>query len=141
MAIDPVSSLRILTPQKTSNGNDYKKSNIGKYAGGLVGAGFASKFLYDTSKVSKSIDLKRMFIPIFDSIAKSIDNYTKSEPLPRADFRAVRRASFVNGIRIGVPVVAALKLGAGLAIGAIGDGIANYCSRKHADKNADKTQA
>ncbi|MEE3350280.1 MAG: hypothetical protein VZR09_09610 [Candidatus Gastranaerophilaceae bacterium] len=134
MAIDPISSLRIMTPQKTSQGNDYKKSNIGKYVGGLAGAGFASKFLYDASKVSKSADLKRMFIPVFDSIAKSIDDYTKSKPLQRADFRAVRRTAFVNGIRIGIPVVAALKLGAGLAIGAIGDGIANSFLRKHADK-------
>jgi len=134
MAIDPISSLRIITPQKTNQGNDYKKSNAGKYVGGLVGAGLAAKWVYGASKVSKSVDLKRMFIPIFDSIAKSVDDFTKTEPMPRADFRAVRKTSFVNGLRIGVPAIAVLKFGAGLAIGAIGDGIANYFSRKGADK-------
>ena len=139
-AVDIVRAAHLSTQQKTSKGNDYNKSNYGKFAGTALGVGMGGHFWYKFNKVKKDPEFFEIVNDttrnLFEGLSDKFDDFKITpEQLEKEVPKLIKK--YVNAG--GLLVVSAI-LALGLGIGAIGDSIANHFIRKNADNKvqADK---
>ena len=141
MSVDIVSATQIMTPQKTAKGNDYKKSNIGKYVGTTAGIATGGHFLYTLHKAQKGTAL---WEAVNETAITTINKL--SEILGDVQFSPEELSDeipkYIKKIfKIGGPAIAAGIVALGLGVGAIADTITNHFIRKSADKKAETNKA
>ena len=134
MPVDFIHTIGLTSTQKTKNGNNYNKSNYGKFAGTAVGLGYGTHMLYKYSKMKKDPQFFETVINVSkDTINNLVENFgdikiTQEEldnEIPKFMKKFVNRGMFA---------LAATIVAVGLGIGAIGDSIANHFIKKNADK-------
>jgi hypothetical protein len=123
----------------TRRGNQYQKTNVGKLAGVGVGAVAGIAQAVQTFKAAKEIDVKSLK----GSILPSIQNLSAQFPnIPKENIDEASKVlsntfdSLPKYVKTAAVVVAGLLALTGLAVGSIGDGIANKIKAFNADKNA-----
>lgn len=132
---------------QTKNGNEYEKTNAGKYTGMGVGAAAGAGYgVYIINKVNKSYSLKKYIINAFNSgftqFGKlgNIKNTISQLEISLKEFRATRYKCLSRILKAIPAILGAVTLLAGLGVGAITDGIINHTRAKKAD-NTEKTEA
>ena len=153
MSISAINSVSFSGKRLTKNGNEYDKTNAGKYigmgVGTAAGAGFGLKVYHDVTKAINEAgnDLENGIKDVLEDTFTSIKNRfsglaqntgtaveTNIDEVTEMSMRMVGKVFKV------VPVVLGLGgLLAGLGLGAITDGIINHTRAKKAD-NAAKTE-
>lgn len=143
MAVEAVSGNRFFTSRAyTDNGNEYRRSNYGKFIGSGVGiAGGALVGYKGTNFVKEVIQIVKE-ANVYETLTKSFDEFLKSrklEPLTEAQYTEIPQTLLKACSKWSKIIVGALAVGTalvGLGIGACGDSIANVVKRKNADKAA-----
>lgn len=137
MSVDIVKSMHIMTPQKTQKGNDYKHSNIGKYAGATAGVVGAGNVLYTTNKILKNAEFMDIIVDASKAVAQRIFDMSDDIKITVEELATELPKYAKRIIKCGTPVVMAFVIALGLGVGAISDAVANYFIKKNADKNSE----
>ena len=154
MSIQSVNSISFSGKRVTKNGNEYDKTNAGKYTGmgvgAAAGAGFGIKVYHDVTKTIKEAgnefengvkdvlgdtltSIKNRFSNLAQDTGTAVEN--NIDEITEMSMKMTQKAFKV------VPVILGLGgLLAGLGLGAITDGIINHTRAKKAD-NTEKTEA
>ena len=117
------------TPAVTKAGNEYDKTRANKVAGTLVGGAAAAGMAYNTKQILKNPEL-------FNSVRESAQKMV--EKMNVKEFKNIKLGAedVVKSLKVGTAAMAGAAVVAGLAIGAIVDGIVN----KHRANKADKAE-
>ena len=137
MSIDAINSVNFTGHAVTKNGNDYNKTNVGKYIGTAAGVAWVSCPLYVITKNDRSY--RRFVVETWDKLvsfaAEKSDAFKELRDLPRKEYRAARFEGVSHGGKVGV-ILATIGLPlVGLGLGAVADGIVNHFRAKKADKS------
>jgi predicted hydrocarbon binding protein len=132
--VDIIKATHIITPQKTSKGNDYNKSNCGKYAGTAVGLGLGSHFLYSFNKMKKATDFFEAVNDVARNTIEGLSNKFDDLKITPEELETDVPKFMKKFVNRGAFVAAAVMVALGLGAGAIVDSITNHFLKKSADK-------
>lgn len=115
---------------RTKKGNEYDKTNVGKYVGGTIGAGYITGFILKNKEAVKKIQ---------DDVL--VNEYSKILKNPKFDKKIVinklkpfieKNAKLIKAS--GLALVITAFTATGVTIGAIVDKVINHNKAKNADK-------
>ena len=113
----------------TKAGNDYDKTNANKVAGTLVGGGAGAGMIYSSNQVMKNPE---MFNEVRNNAQKMLE---KMNVKPFKDVK-MSAEDAIKYLKTGSKAMAGAAIAAGLAVGAIVDGVVN----KHRANKADRAE-
>ena len=125
MTIDAISFNGV--PRLTKAGNEYDKTRANKVAGTLVGGAAAAGIVYESKQILKNPEL---FNTARENAQKMMEKMNVKE------FKNVKMSAedAIKGLKVGTGIMAGAVVAAGLAVGAIVDGIVNKHRKNQADK-------
>lgn len=141
MTVQAVNSINFTGKSKTTNGNEYTKSNIGKYVGTSVG--LAAGLRYDylvTKEIKKTFSpVKRIIVEWYNGIISKKSGMSVKDMLEECEigikqFRAVRKKALAFGMKTMMILTPLLCAGVALGVGALADKLVNTYRAKKADK-------
>ncbi len=134
MSIQSISAVNFTGKKRyTNNGNEYEKTNAGKYVGmgvgAAAGAGYPAYILHNMFKPENKGELMKLL----DTYCKNFNESCKNQFGQDVKLTTKTLTKCIKAL----PVVSgAVVLLAGLGLGAIVDGIINHNRAKKADKEA-----
>ena len=137
MSIEAINSIMKFTvTAKSKDDNEYKKSNIGKYAGTVLGAAYAGKSAVDIIKTVKTTSFKRFYVSYFKGFADALsDTFANNKlQLQNKSLKSIRSKSLKYGIGVVLPLIAVVDTAIGTGIGAVGDFVTNKVLMNKANK-------